>query len=993
MEDIIISGPLKPNGQNQPTRQGEIVDNIAEVGSVPNPYVGMNIYVKEENATYKVLALADKTIGGVTVPNARVSTTEKVPDQRDVEELVLRLQGESEESNAFTDPFKNLGNFSTMVGLKEALDALYITSVTDAVAKAGYYRATIGVRLYNIVLQPTSNALAPCCQIISGMLSVADGVINLSYDDKYGVAVRYFVKQSDNSVSWGEWEILSSIEKNKEIENAIADETKRAQAEEQAIRQLITDLIGESPEALDSIHEISSWILNDESGAAAMVKQINENAAAIAYEAQRAQTAEALVDAQDSFIPVGETNEDVIGFHTLFKNVKVECESATFLVDTSSIALSLLRKGFTEGYAEIRWSALIDGVRKYIFGYEVLIELSGVNTTGYTHIEQENPSYGMKISYDVDFSSALFPKSTFVYGSLTAEPTMLLSRDCIGFAQEPVFKKSYYEEFTKNKGYYIKAQVGSVVPTTPTANSPYTYAEIDVREGEVFVAACARSAHVLGWAVLDADRNILSHSGYATGNDDMVLSNVKIAMPVGAKRLLVNLLVPYNTLTPYLAQVIDLYSDIPELNSRLSVLEGTSSNISGTIETVSVLENTIDSFTRKDYSNAFVKGGYIKIQDGKVAPTEAVKYADASYIKVEACEGLRFTGKGYATGSVLAWAATDALGNILQHSGYSEEWGGVKEFDIVMPKYTKYFIVNNFSKTNAANLEQIIEPRTDISLLYNVTSTAHPLYGKKVLCLGDSITEFRNSSGDGLRYSDHFARITGAVVYNGGIGGAHMEQRAKLTLEPSNANIARAALDLPALVDAIVTGDWSYQDVAAEYLKNNAGDDNTTILAELKNVDVANIDVVTIFIGTNDKDNPESRLGVVGDVNPVQNSLGGFGHTIEVLLTANPNLRIYYFCPMPRYFENPTDKEWDDSLWCDNYIGGSGTGVAFTEIVEKMIDNARYWHIPVCDMYRTLGVNRFNIFTHAPDGTHPIKSLKMIANKIASFIVANNNLS
>lgn len=186
------------------------------------------------------------------------------------------------------DPFKNLGNFANIKALREELDKLTIVSVTEASSKAGYYRATIGVRLFNIVIYPTAEAFKPCCQVISGMLSVEDGVLKSNNDSAYSVAIRYLNSPANVVEYWGEWEILSSLENNKEIENAIADETERAQAEEQAIRQLITDLIGESPETLDTIHEISAWILNDETGGGAMAKQINTNTNAIAAETERA---------------------------------------------------------------------------------------------------------------------------------------------------------------------------------------------------------------------------------------------------------------------------------------------------------------------------------------------------------------------------------------------------------------------------------------------------------------------------------------------------------------------------------------------------------------------------------------------------------------------------------------------------------------------------------------------------------------------------------
>ena len=81
-------------------------------------------------------------------------------------------------------------------------------------------------------------------------------------------------------------------ELDKKVFNALANETQRAQNAEQANRQLIANLVGESPETLDTIHEISSWILNDETGAAAMAKAINENTANINKNAKDIKTIE-----------------------------------------------------------------------------------------------------------------------------------------------------------------------------------------------------------------------------------------------------------------------------------------------------------------------------------------------------------------------------------------------------------------------------------------------------------------------------------------------------------------------------------------------------------------------------------------------------------------------------------------------------------------------------------------------------------------------------
>lgn len=72
----------------------------------------------------------------------------------------------------------------------------------------------------------------------------------------------------------------------------IANEITRATEAENDLKQQFSDLIGESPETLDTIHEIAAWITNNESGAAAIATQINENKSNLTKEVERAKAAE-----------------------------------------------------------------------------------------------------------------------------------------------------------------------------------------------------------------------------------------------------------------------------------------------------------------------------------------------------------------------------------------------------------------------------------------------------------------------------------------------------------------------------------------------------------------------------------------------------------------------------------------------------------------------------------------------------------------------------
>lgn len=316
----------------------------------------------------------------------------------------------------------------------------------------------------------------------------------------------------------------------------------------------------------------------------------------------------------------------------------------------------------------------------------------------------------------------------------------------------------------------------------------------------------------------------------------------------------------------------------------------------------------------------------------------------------------------------------------------------------------KYICINiNLSKYSDNNFSFKTDSYGLVKRVDNLENSLNILKGKTILCLGDSITELMYNN---KKYSDYIAEITQANVINGGIGGTQMGRRLSLPsdLTFSSNSKAYAALDLPSITHALNTGDFTTQEAAAQWLISDSNpekttDDNTAIIETLKNVNLSNVDIVTIFIGTNDYNSALGEIGEIGDDTSLLNMAQGFHQIIKHLLTANPNLRIYYFSPMPRYFADirtfDPNNAASDSNWCDNVVGAKG--FKFPDMVDHQIKLAQYYKIPACDMYRTMGINQWNIASimrgDIADGTHPYKGLKMLANKIVSFIEANNNLN
>jgi hypothetical protein len=219
------------------------------------------------------------------------------------EELLSRIQGRNKNSDAAKDPFKFLGTFTSVTG-GEFLNALNAMHGTVSGVYDGFWRALIGAAPVEIYNFPKYYRDDHWIQVLKSPYRWGDGDFTILGDD---IRYRTIYRIHENG-AWGEWrdteeelkksisdettrakgaeknlddKITAEIQRAKVAEQANTDainaEIQRAKQAEQANRQLIADLVGESPETLDTIHEISSWILNDETGAAAMAKEINEN--------------------------------------------------------------------------------------------------------------------------------------------------------------------------------------------------------------------------------------------------------------------------------------------------------------------------------------------------------------------------------------------------------------------------------------------------------------------------------------------------------------------------------------------------------------------------------------------------------------------------------------------------------------------------------------------------------------------------------------------
>lgn len=214
----------------------------------------------------------------------------------DEKEIIARIEGKSDNSNPRTDPFKYLGSFSGINGddLKNALDALHTTNPSENIE--GLYRATLIYAILEIQCIAIHYATDRWMQVLKSPYRWVKSTskFDIVTEPRYRILYRIFENPNgDNSTEnnvWSDWhdveqdledriaqESTRAIQAEQTNTTVINNEITRAKAEETAIRKLISDLIGEAPETLDTIHEIAEWINNDTSGAAAMAKQISAN--------------------------------------------------------------------------------------------------------------------------------------------------------------------------------------------------------------------------------------------------------------------------------------------------------------------------------------------------------------------------------------------------------------------------------------------------------------------------------------------------------------------------------------------------------------------------------------------------------------------------------------------------------------------------------------------------------------------------------------------
>lgn len=70
--NVIIQGSLQLSGNDLPTRVGQRVESEDQISNIVAPFVGLVVYIKDQDSFVYIKSLKSKKIGNIEIKNALV---------------------------------------------------------------------------------------------------------------------------------------------------------------------------------------------------------------------------------------------------------------------------------------------------------------------------------------------------------------------------------------------------------------------------------------------------------------------------------------------------------------------------------------------------------------------------------------------------------------------------------------------------------------------------------------------------------------------------------------------------------------------------------------------------------------------------------------------------------------------------------------------------------------------------------------------------------
>ena len=212
------------------------------------------------------------------------------------------------------------------------------------------------------------------------------------------------------------------------------------------------------------------------------------------------------------------------------------------------------------------------------------------------------------------------------------------------------------------------------------------------------------------------------------------------------------------------------------------------------------------------------------------------------------------------------------------------------------------------------------------------------LKGKKILFLGDSITEGCGTSGEGYKFSDLIAKNEGAICYNYGIGGTRIAYQRNPSENPR----------------------WDLNFI-----------DRVDEMEETA-------DIVVVFGGTNDYGHGDAAIGSFEDRTP-WTFYGAVHILITKLINRYPAAKLVFLTPLHRGTEVQCIRKGDTEVT-----------VTLKQYVDILREVLEYYSIPTLDLYKCGRMQPLVPIiqeTYMPDALHPNNAGHvLLAESITAFL-------
>lgn len=304
-----------------------------------------------------------------------------------------------------------------------------------------------------------------------------------------------------------------------------------------------------------------------------------------------------------------------------------------------------------------------------------------------------------------------------------------------------------------------------------------------------------------------------------------------------------------------------------------------------------------------------------------------------------------------------------------------------------LPEKSKTLYINYWTSTELPVPSGTIRVNNIDSAIKDTEILKKKLYGKRIICFGDSITEGVGNSY--VSWVDYLEEYFGATVTKMGVGGSH------LTPAPGQ---SQNGLFVYKLIEAWYTKNYTDMDASIEWAHStDYGTRWDHVQYNIKNTSPTDYDVVIIAAGTNDWNSTSLSLGEWSDTDPAWNITASLKGIIRMLHEMNPNLYILVVPPVPRYIkrdgESGSNKDvWDESTnFSDNYKDITQVKYYLWEVSEKMNEVAKKCHTQSIESYWSgFGFNWDAWKLCTSDGTHlNAIGYKTMAEKIGNYLASN----